>query len=111
CAGKLQLIREATTLYGASAVLPFASHFVLWHPAHLQYASLMKRNTLADVTATLADTDVDVIDLLPGDTWDVGKGIIRRAAADEIRLQADTTSEWPSAIPTSEALTRDELAA
>jgi CMP-N-acetylneuraminate monooxygenase len=111
CEGKLQLIREATTLYGASAVLPFASHFALWHPTHLHYASLMKRNTLADVTATLADTAVDVIDLLPGDTWDVSKGIIRRAAADEVRMKADAASECPSAIPTSEALTRDELAA
>jgi CMP-N-acetylneuraminate monooxygenase len=79
CEGKLQLIREATKIYGASVVLPFASHFTLWHPSHRHYVSLMKRNTLADVRATLADTEVDVIDLLPGDTWDVGKGVIRRA--------------------------------
>jgi CMP-N-acetylneuraminate monooxygenase len=107
CEGKLQLIREATKIYGASAVLPFASHFALWHPTHLHYASLMKRNTLADVKTTLADTDVDVIDLLPGDTWDVGKGVIRRRS-DEVRLKTETTVA--GAIPTDEALTRDELA-
>jgi len=107
CEGKLQLIREATRIYGASAVLPFASHFALWHPSHLHYASLMKRNTLADVKAALANTDVDVIDLLPGDTWDVGKGVIRRG--HDTRLRTDTTFE--RSIPGSEALTRDELAA
>jgi len=106
CDGKLQLIREATKLYGASAVLPFASHFSLWHPSHRSYASLMKRNTLADVKATLADTDVDVIDLLPGDAWDVGKGVIRRGP-DKAGREADTTA----AIPRDEALTRNELAA
>jgi CMP-N-acetylneuraminate monooxygenase len=78
CAGKLQLIREAASVYRASAVLPFASHFTLWHPTHRHYAELMKRNRLSDVKATLADTDVDVIDLLPGETWDVGRGVIRR---------------------------------
>ncbi len=104
CEGKLQLIREATKIYGASAVLPFASHFSLWHESHRHYASLMTRNTLEDVKKTLADTDVDVIDLLPGDTWDVGKGVIRRGKPGEAK-----TSE--RAIPTDATLTRDELAA
>ena len=38
CDGKLKLIRQAASLYGASAVLPFASHFTLWHPEHRAYA-------------------------------------------------------------------------
>jgi len=108
CEGKLQLIREATKIYGASAVLPFASHFALWHPSHLQYASLMTRNTLADVTAALADTDVDVIDLLPGDTWDVGKGVIRRGSVDRTNLANPAN---PENLPNLENLSRDELAA
>ncbi len=108
CEGKLQLIREATTIYGASAVLPFASHFALWHESHRHYASLMKRNTLEDVRAALADTDVDVIDLLPGDTWDVGKGVIKRASS--ARLQPDVHPDaFAAAYPKDESLTRDEL--
>jgi CMP-N-acetylneuraminate monooxygenase len=106
CEGKLQLIREATRIYGASTVLPFASHFALRHPSHLHYASLMKRNTLADVKATLADTDVDVIDLLPGDTWDVGKGVIRRAPNRE----NPENLENPSNLSNLSDLSRDELA-
>jgi CMP-N-acetylneuraminate monooxygenase len=36
CEGKLAMVRDASNLYGASAVLPFASHFALWHPDHLE---------------------------------------------------------------------------
>jgi CMP-N-acetylneuraminate monooxygenase len=79
CAGKLKLIREAAQLYGAGSVLPFASHFSLWHPTHRHYQRLMKRNTLADVKSALAGIDVEVIDLLPGETWNVGKGVIHRS--------------------------------
>ena len=110
CEGKLQLIREATKLYGPSSVLPFASHFSLWHPSHQHYASLMQRNTLADVTATLADTDVDVIDLLPGDTWDVGKGVIKRTTERRDTQPTITLDQFAAAYPSDKSLTRDELA-
>ena len=111
CEGKLQLVREATKVYGASSVLPFASHFALWHPSHAHYASLMKRNTLEDVKRTLADTDVDVIDLLPGDTWDVGKGVIKRASEGRSMQPAITLDQFAAAYPSDKSLTRDELAA
>ena len=78
CEGKLALIREAAALYGASAVLPFASHFTLWHPDHVKHAAMMKRNTQADVRQTMEGTSTQVIDLLPGDVWDVGRAAIRR---------------------------------
>ena len=78
CAGKLQLVRDAARLYGASAVLPFASHFSLWHPTHREYARLSRRNTLDDVKAALIGSGAEVIDLLPGETWNVGAGTIAR---------------------------------
>jgi CMP-N-acetylneuraminate monooxygenase len=86
CAGKLELIREAARLYGATTVVPFASHFSLWHPTHREYARLMKRNTLDDVKAALAGMDVEVVDLLPGESWNVGDGIIRRIESDRSEL-------------------------
>jgi CMP-N-acetylneuraminate monooxygenase len=121
CAGKLQLIREATNVYGAPAVLPFASHFTLWHPTHRHYAALMQRNRLADVSAALAGTDVDVIDLLPGDTWDVGRGVIRRAWDDPDGLfeparlsayldHAVSPEAFAAVHPADESLSQDELA-
>src|SRR6185295_11255752 len=78
CAGKLELVREAARLYGASAVLPFASHFSLWHATHRDYARLSRRNTLADVKAALSGSGAEVIDLLPGEQWNVGAGTIAR---------------------------------
>jgi CMP-N-acetylneuraminate monooxygenase len=77
----------------------------------------MTRNTLADVTAALADTDVDVIDLLPGDTWDVGRGVIRRGSANVAtspNAATDTAGahrEFAMAHPSDESLSRADLAA
>jgi hybrid cluster-associated redox disulfide protein len=120
CAGKLELIREAARLYGASTVLPFASHFTLWHPTHREYARLMKRNTLDDVKATLAGSTVEVIDLLPGERWDVGDGTISRLENDRSTLyeptriaaymdQAIDPETFAAHHPSEEGLTRPEL--
>jgi hybrid cluster-associated redox disulfide protein len=120
CAGKLALIRESTHLYGASTVLPFASHFSLWHPSHREYSRLMKRNTLDDVKAALAGTSADVIDLIPGDRWDVGSGTICRADGDRAglfapdRIAAYTETALDAASfevhhPAAEDLTEAEL--
>jgi hypothetical protein len=46
CEGKLGLIRDAVCIYRASSVLPFPSHFALWHPSHRHLAALMSRNQL-----------------------------------------------------------------
>ena len=78
CAGKLALIREAAQMYGASSVLPCASHFTLWRPEHLPHAAMMRRNSLADVVQAMQGSATQVIDLLPGDVWDVGRAAIRR---------------------------------
>lgn len=119
CAGKLKLVREAAQLYGAAAVLPFASHFTLWHPTHARYARLMKRNTLADVQKALADLDVDVIDLLPGETWNVGKGLIHHSddrddwfqppAIESYMDGAVDAETFASHHPADESLSRREL--
>ena len=120
CAGKLELIREAARLYGASMVLPFASHFTLWHPTHREYARLMKRNTLDDVKAALAGSDVEVIDLLPGERWDVGAGTISRMEGDRCALfeperrsaHMDTAIDpttFAAHHPSNESLTQPEL--
>lgn len=122
CAGKLQLVREAARLYRAPTVLPFASHFTLWHPTHRDYARLMKRNTLEDVKAALVDRDVTVIDLLPGDSWDVGDGTIARLdiacsdlfAPETLAAFMDTAVDaemFAACHPTDESLTASELIA
>jgi CMP-N-acetylneuraminate monooxygenase len=108
CDGKLALIREAAALYGAPSVLPFASHFTLWHPHHIKHAALMKRNTLADVKRTMAGTATQVIDLLPGDVWDVGRAAIRRehdtvAAPNIERYETYFSEQHPASEDLTEA--------
>lgn len=118
CTGKLKMIGAAVDLYRATAVLPFASHFTLWHPSHRQYGRAMRRNSLEDVKQALGATEV--IDLLAGETWDVGAGVIRRGDLDRGRLyQTDRMEAYmasavsPSAFavhfPVDESLTLAEL--
>ena len=82
----------------------------------------MKRNRLSDVKRALADTDVDVIDLLPGDVWDVGRGVIRRVWDDPNEPfepgplsayldRAISAQAFAAAHPTDESLSREELVA
>ena len=106
CAGKLALIREAASTYQASAVLPFASHFTLWHDQHLRYASMLKRNTLDDVKAALADTSSRVIDLMPGDEWQASRDVIVRRTAAVSPIDRDA---FASAFPTDDTLSLGEL--
>jgi CMP-N-acetylneuraminate monooxygenase len=118
CAGKLNLIRESVQLYRPHSVLPFASHFTLWHPSHEAYRRLMKRNSLADVKAALDGVDVDVIDLLPGETWNVGNGLIHRLddrdacvgpPSVEYVERIVAAGIFSSLYPTDDGLSRDEL--
>ena len=119
CAGKLELVREAARLYGASAVLPFASHFSLWHATHRDYARLSRRNTLADVKAALSGSGAEVIDLLPGEQWNVGAGtIVRRGDRGDLFQPQQIADHLDRAVPPAtfaafhpddESVTRCEL--
>ena len=120
CAGKLELVKEAARVYGASTVLPFASHFSLWHPTHRDYARLMKRNTLDEVKSALAGSEVEVIDLLPGERWNVGDGTISRMEPDRAALfqpdrvaahmqTAVDSATFAATHPSDETLTRSAL--
>jgi CMP-N-acetylneuraminate monooxygenase len=74
CQGKLHMLQEAMQLYRGKYLLPIASHFALWHPTHREYVCMMRTNTLDDVVGAFAGSEVEVIDLLPGELWDVSAG-------------------------------------
>ncbi|MGH7380676.1 MAG: MBL fold metallo-hydrolase [Candidatus Methylomirabilales bacterium] len=78
CQGMLQMLREAMDLYKAKYLLPLASHFALWHPSHREYVSMMRTNTLDDVVRGFEGTGIHVIDLLPGESWDIAVERIAR---------------------------------
>lgn len=69
--GMLKMIEQSIEIYKAKYFLPFASYFSLWHEQHMKYIDLLEKNTLFDVCDFFESTDVQVIDLLPGDEWHV----------------------------------------
>jgi CMP-N-acetylneuraminate monooxygenase len=72
--GSLDMLQDAARVYGARYLLPFASFFTLWHPQHRAFLELLRKNAPADVAAFFADTDVEVLDLLPGEVWNAQNG-------------------------------------
>jgi len=76
---------------------------------------MMRRNTLADVKRAMKDSRAQVIDLLPGDVWDVGRAEIRREhdSAAERSGEHDIAAYrryFAEQHPTDETLTAGELA-
>ena len=69
-AGALEMLRGAVEAYGATHILPFASHFTLWHPTHREHSRTMNANTVADVVEAFETTGVTVLDVLPGERFD-----------------------------------------
>jgi CMP-N-acetylneuraminate monooxygenase len=76
--GMIEVLRDAVRLYGAKYLLPFASHFGLWHPSHREYARIIRKLSLDDVKAAFDGSDIAVIDLMPGETWSAATGGIQR---------------------------------
>src|SRR5262249_24966460 len=69
CGGQLIMLKHAVELYGASYLLPFASHSTLCQPEHRDYVRRGRHNSIDQVVRAFAGTDVTVIDLLPGESW------------------------------------------
>jgi CMP-N-acetylneuraminate monooxygenase len=81
--GSLDMLRDAIHAYGAGYLLPFASFFTLWHPDHRPYLELFRKNAPAAVADALADLDVEVLDLLPGEVWNAQNGKRTRVPFEE----------------------------
>ena len=75
--GMISMLNHASEFYGVDFVLPFASYFRLHHPDHKKYDEAVLRNTIIDVTEHLSDS-VNLIDLLPGESWDNTTGEFHR---------------------------------
>src|SRR5579859_2360307 len=119
---KLQMLQQAVGLYKCDYLLPFASHFGLWHPLHRQYREVMKRNTLDDVVRTFATSPVKVIDLLPGERWNAATGEFARREGERdswfshefmlSQMEAVYDSQqFERSIPAPNRLSEDELRA
>jgi CMP-N-acetylneuraminate monooxygenase len=119
--GSLDMLRDAMEAYGARYLLPFASFFTLWHPDHRGYLELFRKNAPADVADFFAETDVEVIDLLPGEVWNAQNGkrtqlpFQRREQVFEIdRMTAYADASWDESVfdayfPQPNGLARAEI--
>ena len=76
--GILRMLKEAVAMYGSQYVLPYAGHFALWHPSHAKYVQAMRKNTVDDVVRAFEGESARVIDLLPGEAWNVNEDRISR---------------------------------
>ena len=84
--GGVDMLTAAARMYGARYVLPFADHFSLWHPAHREYVRMFPPLTVKDVREALADTEIEVVDLLPGESFDVVRKRSKRLWNDRERI-------------------------
>lgn len=89
--GKIQMLKEAMDMYGARTLLPFASHFTLWHPSHREFLTQLRVNTLDDIVDAFNSSSINVVDLLAGDVWHGDTGAIERTKRDRAVLYDKAT--------------------
>jgi CMP-N-acetylneuraminate monooxygenase len=87
--GMHKMLKQMVDLFHARFLLPIASFSALWHPDHLKYEKMKKRNSLDDVVNDFKDEQVQVLDLLPGESWNGQNGNISRRA-DREKFSDDT---------------------
>jgi len=80
CEGKIKLLIEATKLYEANYIIPFASHFRLWQPEHEHYLKSIITNSIDDILIGFKNNGLEnkLIDLIPGDSWNTENNEINR---------------------------------
>ena len=76
--GLLVGIKFLIEQFHAKFYIPFASLSKLYYPDHLQYQKTRKSNSHETVKNYLKNIPVKVIDLLPGESWDVETDQISR---------------------------------
>ncbi|MGE7672171.1 Rieske 2Fe-2S domain-containing protein [Lysinibacillus sp. NPDC094403] len=80
--GILKMIEQSIEIYKAKYFLPFASYFSLWYKEHLKYIDLLEKNTVLNVCDYFENSDVKVIDLLPGDEWHIASNQLVKQQRD-----------------------------
>ncbi len=117
--GMLRMLHQAVKRYSPRYLVPFASHFTLWHPSHREYARLFRKNTLDDVLRAFRSSPVPVIDMLPGGSWEPATGRIdhggdRTGLYDWPRVESWLDRTFDQSVfnhyhPPAGALARDEV--
>ncbi len=118
--GMFAMLREAADLYTPEYVLPFAGHFALWHPSHRKFVQALEPTHVDAVAEALSDTDVEVLDLMPGDSFvpsvrQVQRGPVDRAVENSTQAILDycearfDAAEFEEHHPADCIVSRNEL--
>jgi CMP-N-acetylneuraminate monooxygenase len=102
--GWLEHCKDVAHLFDADYLLPFAKFFTHLPPEHDKYRQMLRKNRPSDVVNFLSELDVDVLDLLPGETWNSDTGNIKRRRQrerffDEEFRQSYVRDVYQSRIP------------
>ena len=76
--GQLRKCEQFVRMFDPEYLLPFAKFFTLVQPQHQHHRAQIEKNTPMDVRDRLAEYDVEVLDLLPGEAWNGGDGSLER---------------------------------
>jgi CMP-N-acetylneuraminate monooxygenase len=66
----LRMMKQIANLTNPKYILPFANFNELCNPEHLKYVKAQPKNNLGDVINNFTDENIQVLDLLPGESWD-----------------------------------------
>ena len=116
--GYLRYLKQIATTCGAKYLLPFANFVELFNPEHLKYVKETSKNRPADVKNFFADSSLEIIDILPGESWDGKNGkFVRRKDRKKIYQKNNIFSyikkiqktNFEGTIPTSFNLSHNEI--
>jgi CMP-N-acetylneuraminate monooxygenase len=92
--GMLRMLHQAVRIYQPRYLLPFASHFCLWHPTHREFAKTLRKNTVDDVVRAFRSTPVPIIDMLPGGSWEPASGALDRGPSRQGIYDWPVVERW-----------------
>lgn len=67
--GMLRMFKSVAETCNSKYILPFANFFELANPEHIKYNKIIRKNSLQDVNDFFSKTDLKVLDLIPGESW------------------------------------------
>jgi len=68
--GMLQMIKGLVEILNPKFILPFANFNQLYLPEHRKFVEIQPRNSPQSVVDTLEEFDVNVLNIIPGESWD-----------------------------------------
>ncbi len=68
--GYLKWLKQIADITKTKYLLPFANFNEIYHPELIHYLAKKPLNTINDVKKTFDGKDIEVLDLLPGESWD-----------------------------------------